>query len=108
MWESAEIGRQSMASSSVSLAGMVGRGRPRRQVAEVTPFRRAAAVEPAVPLWHTAPALGSGPGRCRSSVVEHPLGKGEVHSSILCGSTTLVVRQVSGIVVQPDADSLDD
>jgi hypothetical protein len=25
--------------------------------------------------------------RCRSSVVEHPLGKGEVHSSILCGST---------------------
>ena len=25
--------------------------------------------------------------RCRSSVVEHPLGKGEVHSSILSGST---------------------
>src|SRR5262249_22811580 len=25
--------------------------------------------------------------RCRSSVVEHSLGKGEVHSSILCGST---------------------
>ena len=24
---------------------------------------------------------------CRSSVVEHSLGKGEVHSSILCGST---------------------
>jgi hypothetical protein len=26
-------------------------------------------------------------GCCRSSVVEHSLGKGEVHSSILCGST---------------------
>src|SRR5262249_34528310 len=26
--------------------------------------------------------------RCRSSVVEHPLGKGEVVSSILTGSTT--------------------
>ena len=25
---------------------------------------------------------------CRSSVVEHSLGKGEVHSSILCGSTS--------------------
>ena len=29
-------------------------------------------------------------GCCRSSVVEHPLGKGEVVSSILTGSTTLV------------------
>jgi hypothetical protein len=28
--------------------------------------------------------------RCRSSVVEHPLGKGEVVSSILTGSTTAV------------------
>jgi hypothetical protein len=27
-------------------------------------------------------------GCCRSSVVEHPLGKGEVVSSILTGSTT--------------------
>ena len=27
-------------------------------------------------------------GRCRSSVVEHPLGKGEVDSSILSGSTS--------------------
>ena len=27
--------------------------------------------------------------RCRSSVVEHPLGKGEVESSILSGSTTI-------------------
>jgi hypothetical protein len=29
-------------------------------------------------------------GCCRSSVVEHPLGKGEVVSSILTGSTTAV------------------
>jgi hypothetical protein len=28
--------------------------------------------------------------RCRSSVVEHSLGKGEVHSSILCGSTSKI------------------
>ena len=29
---------------------------------------------------------------CRSSVVEHSLGKGEVHSSILCGSTSSILR----------------
>jgi hypothetical protein len=34
------------------------------------------------------PAPTFGRRRCRSSVVEHPLGKGEVHSSILCGSTS--------------------
>ena len=31
---------------------------------------------------------------CRSSVVEHPLGKGEVVSSILTGSTTTMPRDV--------------
>ena len=31
--------------------------------------------------------FSSAAGRCRSSVVEHPLGKGEVVSSILTGST---------------------
>ena len=38
--------------------------------------------------------------RCRSSVVEHPLGKGEVVSSILTGSTTLFAcaRSVSSLV----------
>ena len=30
-----------------------------------------------------------GPGRCRSSVVEHSLGKGEVVGSIPTGSTSL-------------------
>jgi hypothetical protein len=30
--------------------------------------------------------------RCRSSEVEHSLGKGEVESSILSGSTILAVR----------------
>ena len=37
------------------------------------------------------PPVAPGPdleaGRCRSSVVEHSLGKGEVESSILSGST---------------------
>ena len=33
------------------------------------------------------------PVSCRSSVVEHSLGKGEVHSSILCGSTTSLSDQ---------------
>jgi hypothetical protein len=32
------------------------------------------------------PILVSG-ARCRSSVVEHSIGNGEVHSSTLCGST---------------------
>src|SRR5262249_61651101 len=34
------------------------------------------------------PAFSPPAMRCRSSVVEHPLGKGEVVSSILTGSTT--------------------
>jgi hypothetical protein len=34
------------------------------------------------------PPISPAAGRCRSSVVEHPLGKGEVVSSILTGSTT--------------------
>jgi hypothetical protein len=33
------------------------------------------------------PPISRAAGRCRSSVVEHPLGKGEVVSSILTGST---------------------
>ena len=36
----------------------------------------------ALDCYSPAPA-----GRCRSSVVEHSLGKGEVESSILSGST---------------------
>ena len=40
------------------------------------------------PLWQVGPAQAGEHG-CRSSVVEHPLGKGEVHSSILCGSTSI-------------------
>ena len=45
-------------------------------------------------LWQASPRRGphrsdfSAARRCRSSVVEHPLGKGEVVSSILTGSTT--------------------
>src|SRR5205823_5821811 len=35
-----------------------------------------------------SPAPPARAPRCRSSVVEHPLGKGEVESSILSGSTT--------------------
>ena len=35
-----------------------------------------------------AAAFAALPRRCRSSVVEHPLGKGEVNSSILFGSTS--------------------
>ena len=42
-------------------------------------------LEPAQSLWHNA-AEGVQPC-CRSSVVEHSLGKGEVDSSILSGST---------------------
>src|SRR5229473_2433823 len=84
MWESAEIGRQSMRSLLAYgpfLDKRVGRAQAPRQATAERPFRRAAAVEPPPTLWHTPAA------RCRSSVVEHPLGKGEVHSSILCGST---------------------
>src|SRR6185312_2773121 len=33
---------------------------------------------------------------CRSSVVEHSLGKGEVHSSILCGSTSFHLVVLAG------------
>jgi hypothetical protein len=33
------------------------------------------------------PYEADSPARCRSSVVEHSIGNGEVHSSILCGST---------------------
>ena len=42
-------------------------------------------LEPPPPLWQLSAARAA-PG-CRSSVVEHPLGKGEVVSSILTGST---------------------
>ena len=43
----------------------------------------------ALPALRCAAADGyiRGPGRCCSSVVEHPLGKGEVDSSILSSST---------------------
>jgi hypothetical protein len=41
--------------------------------------------------------------RCRSSVVEHPLGKGEVVSSILTGSTS---RFHEHLDLRPDADAL--
>ena len=58
---------------------MVGMRRVRRQAPRT---RSAPAVEPPAPLWHIR-AL-----RCRSSVVEHSLGKGEVDSSILSGSTS--------------------
>jgi hypothetical protein len=44
--------------------------------------------------------------RCRSSVVEHPLGKGEVVSSILPGSTILLMsalfRSISVVTSRPD------
>jgi hypothetical protein len=40
-----------------------------------------------VPARERRPLPARGPARCRSSVVEHPLGKGEVVSSILTGST---------------------
>jgi hypothetical protein len=45
------------------------------------------------PLWQFPRAVGDPRAHrfscCRSSVVEHPLGKGEVVSSILTGSTML-------------------
>ena len=46
------------------------------------------------PVWQASPAFRFNT-RCRSSVVEHPLGKGEVHSSILCGSTIAHQRKSS-------------
>ena len=54
---------------------------------------RHAALAPAKPLWQCPRRFGtpvSGDARrcCRSSVVEHSLGKGEVESSILSGSTS--------------------
>ena len=56
---------------------------------------RAAALAPLAPLWQGSPRFAAAfrlrdfapARRCRSSVVEHPLGKGEVVSSILTGST---------------------
>jgi hypothetical protein len=38
--------------------------------------------------------------RCRSSVVEHSLGKGEVVSSILPGSTSFFLNHQSGLRVR--------
>ena len=52
----------------------------------------AAALAPESALWQGSPRFVSPICLrfcCRSSVVEHSLGKGEVHSSILCGSTIL-------------------
>jgi hypothetical protein len=50
-------------------------------------------------LWQGSPRSWPHPDfeistarRCRSSVVEHPLGKGEVVSSILTGSTIFSFR----------------
>src|SRR5579883_45894 len=87
MCESAEIGRQSMLPPA-SLAEMVGCGDRRRQVVVRVPFRRAERLNPPPPYGISPRALAWGaPRRCRSSVVEHSLGKGEVDSSILSGST---------------------
>ena len=54
--------------------------------------RRDAVLALAAALWQKPPRRGPGvirPGRnrCRSSVVEHSIGNGEVDSSILSGST---------------------
>src|SRR4051794_36134158 len=43
---------------------------------------------PPFPLWQDPRFRNVPPARCRSSVVEHSLGKGEVDSSILSGSTS--------------------
>ena len=60
------------------------------------PFKQRESPAPALaihrPLWQKPPHRAQGPGPkarkcCRSSVVEHSLGKGEVESSILSGST---------------------
>jgi hypothetical protein len=62
--------------------------------------RQPAALAPAWALWQGSAAL-SGPfwlipvdprARCRSSVVEHSIGNGEVDSSILSGSTSHLWR----------------
>jgi hypothetical protein len=63
-----------------------------RQACPTRPFRPAATLGRRLnrrsPYGISAPRPVRGaPASCRSSVVEHPLGKGEVHSSILCGST---------------------
>ena len=58
--------------------------------AEFTHCSIAAVLAPRASLWQASSArLGFDFAalRCRSSVVEHPLGKGEVVSSILTGST---------------------
>src|SRR5579883_1855013 len=90
MCESADIGRQSIRCLRAPLIYLENRGAAAAlgQAACGMRFRRAAVVEPPVPLWHIPPALDRAfdPG-CRSSVVEHSLGKGEVDSSILSGST---------------------
>ena len=52
-------------------------------------------VAPARRLWHVS-ARAKRKVRCRSSVVEHSLGKGEVGSSILPGST--IQGQVEDVV----------
>src|ERR1700749_3710280 len=90
MWLSAEIGRQSM---RFLLDGkkMVGqRGAPRQ-----APRPRVSALRgrltPPRPYGISAPPLITATC-CRSSVVEHSLGKGEVHSSILSGSTTIPLK----------------
>jgi hypothetical protein len=66
----------------------------RRRAATGRGARRGGALARKIPLWQGSArffACIAADGRCRSSVVEHPLGKGEVVSSILTGSTIIDV-----------------
>jgi hypothetical protein len=64
--------------------GAMCRGLPSRPAGSPGTF-----LAPCHPLWQFPRASGGAPAApcCRSSVVEHSLGKGEVDSSILSGST---------------------
>ena len=83
-------------------------GNTRRIASQYTPYHRAFQEltirtnvgmrqdhPPALPITGAScisGGTGLRPGRCRSSVVEHPLGKGEVVGSIPTGSTIFFSR----------------
>src|SRR5215510_11111367 len=81
--------------------GRLRRGRP----------LKGRALAPGAAVWQGSPharplphrSILHPPRRCRSSVVEHPLGKGEVVSSILTGSTSKM-RLSQNITVQIRAE----
>ena len=80
-------------------AGETGIRRYPLQILHNDASRGRLALAPRISVWQRTPRLVGRsrsrfpqPACCRSSVVEHSIGNGEVHSSILCGSTTAFLK----------------